>query len=708
MGIFGALQSAVSGLKAQSHAMENISGNIANSQTIGYKRIDTSFVDMIPDAPVKQQIAGAVSSYSRSMNTLRGDIQNADTETYMALNGNGFFVTEKGDGSGGTFYTRRGDFDIDRNGYLVNGAGYRLTGLGMSNGVVTGSVAEAVKIDNSFLPAKRSTTINYQLNLPQSPKTASYVSTTPGSELLKPWSYSGDVQGSPVAPKVIGPAAGAPTTIPAYGYGNIVDGTALASTILGDNNTVTVTIGANPPFNLVFDTDGTLGGANVVATGDIATTLANMQAAIQASPGGAGAVVGIKDGRVFVQLGAASTDSLTLGSAPAGLLGLASATTPVTAGNVTSANMPADLLFTTNGQQLEITVGSVTRKYLIDTKGTLTAGSGVVKVDGTGSLKEMLDVIQADLRANGGAGASGATVSWDATNDLVVDFPGNYRSDVTIAGSAANTVGLNQTVTASTGTLSTVSAANAELFVKESISGGGITVYSQTGEPVNVQMRWAKVSDDAGIATWSLFYASDSAPGSANAWTKMADYTFDQGVLSGITGGSGVTVSGTERLNIANLSINGRSFGSITVDHGLKGMTQFADNSGMATTTQLKQDGYGAGEFISVGISDEGQVIASYTNGETRAVAQIITASFSNPNALKRGDGGAYTATTESGEAIINQSGEGIVGSSTEASNTDISEEFTKLIVTQQAYSANTKIVTAADEMLQEALNMIR
>lgn len=708
MGIFGALQSAVSGLKAQSHAMENISGNIANSQTIGYKRIDTSFVDMIPDAPVKQQIAGAVSSYSRSMNTLRGDIQNADTETYMALNGNGFFVTEKADGSGGTFYTRRGDFDIDRNGYLVNGAGYRLTGLGMDNGVVTGSVAEAVKIDNSFLPAKRSTTINYQLNLPQSPKTASYVSTTPGSELLKPWSYSGDVQGSPVAPKVTGPAVGAPTTIPAYGYGNIVDGTALATTVVADTNTITITTD-NPstPYTFTFETTGPVAPPFVDASGDIATMLASLQTRLRAATGN-NDVVGIKDGRVFVQSDPSVTDSLSFGSNPAGLLGLASATTPVTAGNVTSANMPADLLFTTNGQQLEITVGSVTRKYLIDTKGTLTAGSGVVKVDGTGSLKEMLDVIQADLRANGGAGASGAIVSWDATNDLVVDFPGNYRSDVTIAGSAANTVGLNQTVTASTGTLSTVSAANSELFVKESISGGGITVYSQTGEPVNVQMRWAKVSDDAGIATWSLFYASDSAPGSANAWTKMADYTFDQGVLSGIAGGSGVTVSGTERLNIANLSINGRSFGGITIDHGLKGMTQFADNSGMATTTQLKQDGYGAGEFISVGISDEGQVIASYTNGETRAVAQIITASFSNPNALKRGDGGAYTATTESGEAIINQSGEGIVGSSTEASNTDISEEFTKLIVTQQAYSANTKIVTAADEMLQEALNMIR
>lgn len=707
MGIFGALQSAVSGLKAQSHAMENISGNIANSQTIGYKRIDTSFVDMIPDAPVKQQIAGAVSSYSRSMNTLRGDIQNADTETYMALNGNGFFVTEKADGSGGTFYTRRGDFDIDRNGYLVNGAGYRLTGLGMDNGVVTGSVAQAVKIDNSFLPAKRSTTINYQLNLPQSPKTASYVSTTPGSELLKPWSYSGDVMGTPIAPKISGMSP-QPTTIPAYGYGNIVDPNALASTLsIPDGHQLTIDIQGTTRTYTFGPVAPQVPTAPPVT---IASMLADIEGRLQLATGG-NERVGIKDGRVFVQLDAGSTDTLTFGGTAAPLLGLSTVQSAILPAAYTSANMPADLMGTggIHNKTLDVTVGGVTRKYLLDATGTLTAGSGVVKVDATGSMKEMLDVIQADLRAYGGAGASGATVNWDTTNGLVIDFPGNYRSDVAIAGTAATALNVVGSQNAATGALAKVSAANSELFVKESISGGGITVYSQTGEPVNVQMRWAKVSDEAGIATWSLFYASDSAPGATDAWTKMADYTFDQGVLSNITGnGSGVTVSGKERLTITDLSVNGRSFGSITVDHGLKGMTQFADNSGMATTTQLKQDGYGAGEFISVGISDEGQVIASYTNGETRAVAQIITASFSNPNALKRGDGGAYTATTESGEAIINQSGEGIVGSSTEASNTDISEEFTKLIVTQQAYSANTKIVTAADEMLQEALNMIR
>jgi flagellar hook protein FlgE len=67
-----------------------------------------------------------------------------------------------------------------------------------------------------------------------------------------------------------------------------------------------------------------------------------------------------------------------------------------------------------------------------------------------------------------------------------------------------------------------------------------------------------------------------------------------------------------------------------------------------------------------------------------------------------------YATTSESCEAILDLSGSGIIGGALEASNTDISDEFTKLIVTQQAYAAGTRIVSTADEMLQEALNMIR
>ncbi|WEJ59960.1 flagellar hook-basal body complex protein [Devosia sp. FJ2-5-3] len=581
MGIFGALQSAVSGLKAQSHAMENISGNIANSQTIGYKRIDTSFVDMIADAPVKSQVAGAVSAFSRSMNTLRGDIQNADTQTYMALNGNGFFVTEKADGSAGTFYTRRGDFDVDRNGYLVNGAGYRLTGLDMSNGVVTGSVAKAIQIDNSFLPAKKSTTINYQLNLPQNPKTAAYVSTTPGSELLKPWGYKASL---------LDPAA---VNSPSF-EGNAADATDSADTL--------------------------------VATDDV----------------------------------------------------------------------------------IKVQIGTIVREYVLDTDNTASVTAPQIKVNAGGTLGEMLSAIQADLRANGGPDASGVVVGINDDGNVSVDFVGNYRTGVEISGTGAAKLGIVDDQEAAAGEVVDIAGSDSELFIKESISGGGVTVYSQTGEPINIQMRWAKTSNAAGAEAWSLYYASDSSPGAAKAWSKIADYTFNEGQLAKVTGAPGVEVNGNERVTIGNVTVNGRNFTDLSIDHGLKGMTQFADNSGMATTTTLKQDGYGAGEFISVGISDDGRVVASYTNGENREVAQIITASFSNANALKRGDGGAYTITSESGEPIIDQTGQGIVGSSTEASNTDISEEFTKLIVTQQAYSANTKIVTAADEMLQEALNMIR
>ena len=137
MGIFGALTTAVTGMRAQSFALENISGNIANSQTTAFKRIDSSFVDMIPDAIPSQQLSGNVSAFSSSTNTVQGDIQSASVSTYMAINGLGFFVVEKPDSfvdnrpsfSGVDLYSRRGDFQVDQNGYLVNGAGYYLMGI---------------------------------------------------------------------------------------------------------------------------------------------------------------------------------------------------------------------------------------------------------------------------------------------------------------------------------------------------------------------------------------------------------------------------------------------------------------------------------------------------------------------------------------------------------------------------------------------------
>ena len=82
MGLFGALTTAVTGLRAQSFALENVSGNIANSQTIGFKRVDTSFQDLIPDDIPSRQKAGNVMASSRATNTVQGDVQNASVGTY--------------------------------------------------------------------------------------------------------------------------------------------------------------------------------------------------------------------------------------------------------------------------------------------------------------------------------------------------------------------------------------------------------------------------------------------------------------------------------------------------------------------------------------------------------------------------------------------------------------------------------------------------
>src|SRR5579885_2826413 len=95
MGLFNALTAAVGGLQAQSFAIQNISGNIANSQTLAYKDINTSSLDMVSSASVpSQQVAGGVTAYSVATNNVQGAIQSATVGTDMAINGDGYFIVQ--------------------------------------------------------------------------------------------------------------------------------------------------------------------------------------------------------------------------------------------------------------------------------------------------------------------------------------------------------------------------------------------------------------------------------------------------------------------------------------------------------------------------------------------------------------------------------------------------------------------------------------
>ena len=291
MGIFGALTTAVTGMRAQSFALENVSGNIANSQTTAFKRIDTSFEDLIPDDAVSHQVAGSVVANSRATNTVQGDMQTSSIGTFMAVNGDGFFVVQKPSNfadnrpvfDGVNNYTRRGDFQPDKNGFLVNGAGYYLMGIPIdpTTGNLVGSVPQLLQFQNDFLPAQPTTEIDYRANLASYPLTPSHDTNVPGSELLKPIDFiQNPIAGAVAAATITGSGASLNPDAKATATGTVAGltgATTLASlgitnaqtlTVNDGTNTTTYTV-VNAATETVANVITAIGGGSAAATASI-------------------------------------------------------------------------------------------------------------------------------------------------------------------------------------------------------------------------------------------------------------------------------------------------------------------------------------------------------------------------------------------------------------------------------------------------------
>ncbi len=139
------------------------------------------------------------------------------------------------------------------------------------------------------------------------------------------------------------------------------------------------------------------------------------------------------------------------------------------------------------------------------------------------------------------------------------------------------------------------------------------------------------------------------------------------------------------------------------------GMTQFAKSFGDSSVTV---DGVPPGDLVGLVLEGDGFLTAQFSNGRARALYQIPLATFLNPNGLGADQGGAFRTTLESGLYNINSANAGgagrIVSGALEASNVDLAAEFTNLITTQRAYSAASRIITTADQMLEELLMIKR
>jgi flagellar hook protein FlgE len=140
------------------------------------------------------------------------------------------------------------------------------------------------------------------------------------------------------------------------------------------------------------------------------------------------------------------------------------------------------------------------------------------------------------------------------------------------------------------------------------------------------------------------------------------------------------------------------------------GLTQYAGRQYAVRT--LSQNGVPQGSFSGLAIRETGDVVINYDNGQSRVINRVPIVTFNAPDELERVDGQAFQRSIESGDArAVDPSRDGagkLVVGSVEKSNVDIATEFTKLITAQRAYTANTRVVSASDEMLQDTLNMKR
>jgi flagellar hook protein FlgE len=664
MGIFGALTTAVSGMRAQSYALENISGNIANSQTVAFKRVDTNFEDLIPDNLPSKQLSGNVVASSRSTNSVQGDIQNASVGTYMAINGQGFFVVQKPSSfvdnrpvfDGVDLYTRRGDFQPDKNGYLVNGAGYYLMGIPVdpTTGNLVGSVPQLLQFDNGFLPAQPTTQIEYKANLASYPLTPSHVTNVPRSELLSPANFQANpIAGPPAPAKILGVGAALlPDAVAVLTGSQDISGlTSAGGTLVLNGTNITINAGDN--------------AAAIVAAINAQTGTTGITASLN---GTNRLVLTSADADTNVAIGGGSTLALLTE------LGLSVGTTNAT-NLLTQSAVSA-------GQTLTITVGS-------NPTLTITFGTGPGQVSTMAELSTALGTL------------TGGIASVNASNGNITITAGNMTDTLTVGGTAtASTFGIRTlSAVASNGT---VIGNDVSTFVRESIGGGAITAYDTAGSPVNIQLRWAKVDSKlyGGVDTWNLFYQVNSnATGTQAAWRNVGvNYTF---------GANGQMDPLVASVSLPNVVVDGVSLGNLTITHGSGGITQFSDANGNVQVNLLQQNGYAAGVLQSVSVNDKGRVVGTYSNSRTIDLAEITLANFNGTNGLKRIDGGAFVATDASGPPTYGAPGK-IVGSSLEGSNTDIADEFTKLIVTQQAYSANTRVISTSNQMVQDLLNMLR
>ncbi len=719
MSLTSSLFSGVSGLTGQSRSISIIGDNIANLSTVGFKSGEATFSSLVTADAATVGGAGTTSSNRQNIDQ-QGLIQGTGVATDVAISGQGFFVVkdnpEFGDGS--YTYTRAGSFRQDDLGYFVNTAGYYLQAWPLDNeGLRPGEIGNENTTSSQLLESLQSvntrdisglafatTRVELGLNLDASENILQGAGDTftPSGADTSGANYGIDADDVLIQTGTVG-----------GGATGIVIGDQLSVT-LGTGNTYTFTYGgiaysdavtvgtplfgatsAGDRFTVPTDGDNFTVGTGSVGTftftykdqGTVSTDLGefnSLSTLAEAIDNVDGLSARVANNRLWIapdDANEAMTITDVTGTIAADMDATAAPATFVTttAGTNRFASLQGLANVAIETGELGATVNSPANAstaeiYALDPLTTILFDEDATSNDGTFKLE------------------------FDLTRGTVTPGTPPDYADVTI-----------DPIYAATGGGPTSPSSNMASGEISPNFSRNIRIFDSLGNGHDVRVNFAKIGNNLWASEVVAVNPDELISNREDGLIAYGNIEFNgDGTLRNVDAGLTNPVS----IVWANEALSS----SISFDFGTAGLPGVGLSDGLSQLSGnynvqfADQNGAGSGLLSSLEINEIGEVIANFSNGESRKVFQIPLAAFPNANGLTAQEGNVFDQSDNSGEFSLQVAGGAGVGKisvrALERATTELSEELTLLIEAQRAFQANTKIITTADELLEE-LNRI-
>lgn len=696
MALVRAMGSALSGLNGQQTKLDVIGDNLANATTTGFKSSRVDFQTLLSQTirfgsapqgqlggvdPVQVGLGVQVGSMTRDFS--QGELQTTGLNSDLAIDGSGFFILK--DAAGEQVFSRDGSFSINPLSQLHDPAtGFKVQGINADLQTFTipaGGPLEDVVIPVGNLQIAAQTTLaSFDGNL-NSGGEISHMGTVLQSQQLV----------DNAAANAPADAATLLTDLSRANGAGFID----LNIDLGDTLELNALKGGRPlPTQRFF-----VGSSLPVGYDGYGTTLGQFRSFVERALG--------VNTTSNLHYGAIRDDDVNPNSAGVSFSAPA-ALAPSTTAAWTLTDAAVD--FNAEGVQLGDIIrfnsgagaGQTARITAINLAGdtlTLTALSASFPLPVTGDQYTIHQPAGVSI-------VDAANTPWYTDGALLV------AANAGTANAISNVVVTNSSKNIGFATFSQIEAA-----AGESVTTNGI-IYDSIGNEHQVEFTY--VLEARGV--------TDPNTGSVgNVWRVFAEAP-DSRLLTGLGAldgsnrviGSGQVMFRTDGQFLSQQAMGVLGFATLQLPNSgavtpLVFTPDFGDVTGFANTESIvylrSQDGLATGLLVDYSVGEEGVVTGIFSNGATRSLAQVMLARFENPNGLEPLGNSNFRVAVNSGQPIISSPGvQGngrVIGGALEASNVDFAKEFSELIVAQRAFQADARVITTADQMLEELVNII-